>query len=55
MADDATAAAPDMDLLMGGKPKCGSGEEVGEYDLGLHVAGLCKFEEYSLPPWTVDH
>ncbi|KAL2162224.1 hypothetical protein VTH06DRAFT_7137 [Thermothelomyces fergusii] len=40
MADDATAAAPDMDLLMGGKPKCGSGEEVGEYDLGLHVAGL---------------
>lgn len=26
-----------------GKPQCGGGEEVGEYDLGLHVAGLCKF------------
>ncbi|AEO64330.1 uncharacterized protein THITE_2042204 [Thermothielavioides terrestris NRRL 8126] len=25
---------------MGGKPACGSGKEVGEYDLGLHVLGL---------------
>ncbi|KAK4195751.1 Zinc/iron permease [Triangularia verruculosa] len=25
---------------MDGKPQCGSGEEVGEYDLPLHVAGL---------------
>ncbi|KAK3381657.1 Zinc/iron permease [Podospora didyma] len=24
----------------GGKPLCGSGEEVGEYDLGIHVLGL---------------
>ncbi|KAI0021820.1 zinc-regulated transporter 2 [Xylariomycetidae sp. FL0641] len=23
-----------------GKPKCGSGEETGEYDVGLHTAGL---------------
>ncbi|KAH6617050.1 Zinc/iron permease [Chaetomium tenue] len=34
MADSA-----DMDL-MGGKPACGSGEEPGDYDLGLHVAAL---------------
>ncbi|KAK4044311.1 Zinc/iron permease [Parachaetomium inaequale] len=26
--------------LMGGKPQCGSGQEIGEYDLGLHVAAL---------------
>lgn len=24
------------------KPVCGGGEEVGEYDLPLHVAALCK-------------
>ena len=24
------------------KPVCGGGEEVGEYDVGLHVAGLCE-------------
>jgi hypothetical protein len=36
MADTA-----EMDLT-GGKPACGSGEEPGEYDLGLHVAALCK-------------
>jgi len=24
------------------KPVCGSEGEVGEYDLGLHVAGLCR-------------
>ncbi|KAK4243319.1 Zinc/iron permease [Corynascus novoguineensis] len=39
MAEDATASVPAMDL-MEGKPQCGSGEEVGEYDLGLHVAAL---------------
>lgn len=25
------------------KPACGSGEEVGEYDLPLHVIGLCTY------------
>ncbi|KAK0617078.1 Zinc/iron permease [Immersiella caudata] len=28
------------DALTNEKPKCGSGDEVGEYDLPLHVAGL---------------
>lgn len=27
---------------MDGKPVCGSGKDAGEYDLGLHVLGLCK-------------
>lgn len=33
-----------------GKPQCGGGEEVGEYDLPLHVLGLCKcfVSEHSL-------
>lgn len=26
------------------KPACGSGEEVGEYDLPLHVIGLCTYK-----------
>ncbi|KAK4145205.1 Zinc/iron permease [Dichotomopilus funicola] len=39
MAQDGASAVSDMDL-MSGKPACGSGEEVGEYDLGLHVAAL---------------
>jgi hypothetical protein len=30
------------DAIANEKPQCGSGEEVGEYDLPLHVAGLCK-------------
>lgn len=25
------------------KPACGSGEEVGEYDLPLHVVALCTY------------
>ena len=25
------------------KPACGSGEEVGEYDLPLHVVALCMY------------
>lgn len=41
MAQDGASTIADMDL-MSGKPACGSGEEVGEYDLGLHVAALCK-------------
>jgi hypothetical protein len=41
MAENVTAPISEMDPL-GGKPVCGSGEEVGEYDLGLHVAALCK-------------
>ncbi|KAK3332152.1 Zinc/iron permease [Cercophora scortea] len=36
---NATAQAAGGDLL-DGKPQCGSGEEVGDYDLGLHVLGL---------------
>jgi hypothetical protein len=41
MAENVTVPISEMDPL-GGKPVCGSGEEVGEYDLGLHVAALCK-------------
>lgn len=41
MADNFTSPVSDMDL-MEAKPICGSGQEVGEYDLGLHVAALCK-------------
>ena len=41
MADNVTAPISEIDL-MSGKPACGSGQEVGEYDLGLHVAALCK-------------
>jgi hypothetical protein len=41
MAENATAPIAEMDLT-GGKPQCGSGQEIGEYDLGLHVAALCK-------------
>src|SRR5690349_6545750 len=40
MAENATTPIADMDLT-GGKPQCGSGQEIGEYDLGLHVAALC--------------
>ncbi|GAB1316019.1 Fe(2+) transport protein 3 [Madurella fahalii] len=39
MAEDATGQVSEMDLT-GGKPLCGSGQEVGDYDLGLHVAAL---------------
>lgn len=24
------------------KPVCGGGQEAGEYDVGLHTAGLCE-------------
>ena len=24
------------------KPQCGGGKEAGEYDVGLHTAGLCE-------------
>lgn len=27
---------------MGQKPQCGSGKQTGEYDVGLHVLGLCE-------------
>lgn len=45
MSSPQTSPAPDAgtNIMNSGKPKCGGGEEVGEYDLGLHVAGLCKF------------
>jgi solute carrier family 39 (zinc transporter), member 1/2/3 len=29
------------------KPQCGGGQEVGEYDLPLHVIGLCKCFSWS--------
>ncbi|KAJ4390491.1 hypothetical protein N0V85_007171 [Neurospora sp. IMI 360204] len=42
MSSPQTSPAPDagMNIMNSGKPKCGGGQEVGEYDLGLHVAGL---------------
>ncbi|CCC09900.1 hypothetical protein SMACR_03456 [Sordaria macrospora] len=42
MSSPQTSSAPDsgMNIMNSGKPQCGGGEEVGEYDLGLHVAGL---------------
>ncbi|KAK3503971.1 Zinc/iron permease [Neurospora crassa] len=42
MSSPQTSPAPDVgtNIMNSGKPKCGGGEEVGEYDLGLHVAGL---------------
>ncbi|KAK3402214.1 Zinc/iron permease [Sordaria brevicollis] len=43
MSSPQTSPTPDagmQNIMDGGKPKCGGGEEVGEYDLGLHVAGL---------------
>ncbi|KAG7286565.1 hypothetical protein NEMBOFW57_008876 [Staphylotrichum longicolle] len=39
MAENVTAPIAEMDLISG-KPACGSGQEPGEYDLGLHVAAL---------------
>jgi solute carrier family 39 (zinc transporter), member 1/2/3 len=48
MAENVTPPASVMDP-MGGKPVCGSGQEVGEYDLGLHVAALCKSRCSSTP------
>lgn len=42
MATATAGEAPVADMLMNGKPACGSDGEVGEYDLGLHVLGLCK-------------
>ncbi|KAJ4293948.1 hypothetical protein N0V88_005462 [Collariella sp. IMI 366227] len=39
MAENATTPIAVMDPL-GGKPVCGSDKEIGEYDLGLHVAAL---------------
>ncbi|KAK3349943.1 Zinc/iron permease [Lasiosphaeria hispida] len=37
--NNATAESSDLGLL-GGKPVCGGGQEVGEYDLPIHVLGL---------------
>lgn len=31
-----------MDAIADIKPQCGGGTEQGEYDLPLHVAGLCE-------------
>lgn len=39
MAETMNTTIADMEP-MNGKPVCGSGKEVGEYDLGLHVLGL---------------
>lgn len=30
-----------LETMAASKPQCGGGEEVGEYDVPLHVAGLC--------------
>lgn len=30
------------DMAMDGKPVCGGDKQVGEYDVGIHVLGLCK-------------
>ncbi|KAK0707456.1 Zinc/iron permease [Lasiosphaeris hirsuta] len=38
-SNNATAASSGLGLL-DGKPVCGSGQEVGEYDLPIHVLGL---------------
>ncbi|KAK1773214.1 Zinc/iron permease [Copromyces sp. CBS 386.78] len=42
MSSPQTSPVPDagMNIMSSGKPQCGGGKEVGEYDLGLHVAGL---------------
>ncbi|EGS19818.1 uncharacterized protein CTHT_0043030 [Thermochaetoides thermophila DSM 1495] len=39
MADNVSVPVSDLNPTEG-KPVCGSGDEVGEYDLGLHVAAL---------------
>ena len=46
--DPVSPVAHASPLEDGGKPLCGSGEEVGEYDLGIHVLGLCKFSTGSI-------
>lgn len=28
------------------KPKCGGGEEEGEYDLPLHIAAVCEYNSF---------
>jgi len=38
MADGTHMAA----MMMDGKPVCGGDQQVGEYDVGIHVLGLCK-------------
>lgn len=41
-------AVPGLEQAMeDAKPQCGSGAPVGEYDLPLHVGGLCKLESRS--------
>jgi hypothetical protein len=30
-----------VDMIMKSKPVCGGDEQVGEYDVGIHVLGLC--------------
>ena len=39
MTDGAHMAA----MMMDGKPACGGDQQVGEYDVGIHVLGLCEF------------
>jgi hypothetical protein len=36
--ENLTSSVMDLDT---GKPLCGGGQQAGEYDLGIHVAGLC--------------
>jgi zinc transporter 1/2/3 len=30
------------DTMMDGKPVCGGNKQVGEYDVGIHILGLCE-------------
>ena len=45
MADNVSVPVSDLNPSEG-KPVCGSGDEVGEYDLGLHVVALCKSDSF---------
>ena len=35
-------ASTAMEIMDGGKPQCGGNQPIGEYDVGIHVLGLCK-------------
>jgi hypothetical protein len=53
METNATAGeAPMADMAMDGKPMCGGDKQVGEYDVGIHVLGLCKLLD-SVGPFLV--
>jgi zinc transporter 1/2/3 len=48
-ANAVAGEAPIADMAIDGKPVCGGDKQVGEYDVGIHVLGLCELVETTRP------